>query len=194
MFNKEESNKIKRVELGKTNFKKIGNFLMTMTLLLSLSASVKEKTVIHYRGEIEYRQRVYEYSQEQKYDENITKIYREYQLNIDGVVSPLEKFYILYTRNVDGNFHLINTMSEYTDILTKSMDKNDYSNVVRFRDTTAFINLIGSDSVIIDDNNKTITIVDKEKAIEIIQNWDGMIHDKVAETDAVENKDLLRRK
>ena len=46
----------------------------------------------------------------------------------------------------------------------------------------------------IDDRKKIILIKDKEKAQEIINNWDGMIHDKVAETDAVENKDMLRRK
>lgn len=193
MFDKEESNKIKKVELGKTNFKRIGNLLITMTLLLSLTTTSKEETTICNNYEVEYHQRVYEYGREQKYDEDISRIYHEYQLNIDGVVSPLEYFYILYTRNVDGNFHLINVTSEYTDILTKGMDKYDYSNVVRLRDTTAFIALIGSDSVIIDDNNKTIIIVDKEKAMEIIQSWDGMIHDKVAETDAVKDKDLLRR-
>ena len=195
MFNKEESNKKKKVGLGKINVKRIGNILLTMTLVTMLSTSVQAETTDCDHGEVEYRQRVYEYSQKKEYDENMVKIYNEYQLCIDGNIYPMDKYYITFVRENDNhNFHLMCVQSEYNDILTNSTDRYEYDSIARFRDTTAFINLLNSDGVIIDDKNGIITIIDKEKALEIVQNWDGMIHDKVSQTDAVENKDLIRRK
>ena len=51
MFNKEESNKNKRIQLGKLNIKKIGNLLLTMTLVTMLNNSVKAEVTDCNHGE-----------------------------------------------------------------------------------------------------------------------------------------------
>ncbi len=192
MFNKEESNNTKKVKLDRKNYKRMGNILLTMTLVLMLAESYQVNSLGNQKEVIDYKRRIYDYQQERQYDINITKIYNEYQINIDGVITPIEKFYILYD-NLCRELHLMNVKSEYSDILTNSKEEYQYDNVVKFRDTTAFINLINSDAVIVDDKNKMIIILDKEKANDIVKNWDGQIHDKVAETDAILKKDMFGR-
>ena len=55
--------------------------------------------------------------------------------------------------------------------------------------TEAFIELINSDAVLI--NNNLIEIVDKVKTQNILNKWNGFIHSLVKETDAIENKQVL---
>lgn len=140
-----------------------------------------------------YYSRLNQYNMMKKYDARLVDIYHNYQIVIDEVVCPIEKFYITFNGDaINKDIHLINVKSKYTDILKNSIDKVDYSDVIVFRDTTAFIKLIESNAVIIDEKEKKITIIDKEKADIIVKNWDGMIHDKVLETDAVEEKNKNR--
>lgn len=194
MFNKEESNKKKRITIGKLDYQKVGKVIITSSLIMMLASPIK-KEIICDNSEVLYLNRVYDYKMTRDYDEKIENYYNNYQIMIDGIVYPIEKFYILLDKDaINPQFHLINVKSELKDIITGSMEKYHYNKIVRLRDTTIFINLLNSDCVIIDNENKLIIIKDKEKAQEIINNWDGMIHDKVAETDAVENKDMLRRK
>lgn len=135
----------------------------------------------------EYYDRVYQYSISRKYDNRIVDIYDNYQIIVDDITHPIKSFYVTFNSNsIDKDLHLISVKNECTDILTKEIEKHNYNDIVAFRDTTAFIKLIDSDAVIVNDKEKAITISDKEKANMIIKNWDGMLHDKVAETDAVE--------
>ena len=174
--------------------KKIGSFVLTTALIVTLSTPVKGETTICHPGAHEYHQRIYEYRQDKEYNESVESLYNDSQLSIDGELYPIEKFFITISTKEDGyELHLMNIKSEYNDILIGSKDKFPYDNVIRFRDTTAFIELINSDCVLIDYEKNIITIIDKEKAIDIINKWDGMIHDKVPETDAVYDKEFLRR-
>lgn len=151
----------------------------------------KKVTNCDYK-EDEYRKRVFEYKITKKYDKRIINMYHDYQIMIDDITYPIEKFFILFNQD-DNNpmYHLMNIQSKYEDILTNSLDKYCYNKVVRLRDTTAFIDLINSDCI--KNEGKLIKIIDKKKALKIIRNWNGILHDKVAEVDAVENKNMLRR-
>ena len=142
---------------------------------------------------IEYYDRVRQYNHEREYDDKIKKLYFDSKVKIDGVLYPIDMFYITFKYETDNhNFHLMNIKSEYNDILINSMESYDFDGIVPFRNTTAFINLINSGFVTIDYDKNIITINNKEKVLEIINNWDGMIHNKVAETDAINNKDFLK--
>ena len=72
----------------------------------------------------------------------------------------------------------------------KSKEQYNCFDIIQLRDTTAFIEILNSDASYFDPTNNTIKLIDESKILEIINNWNGMIHDKVPETDAVENKDL----
>ncbi len=199
MFNKEESNSSKKVEVKeKKNLRKIGYLLVATSLMLSLSqtnvkADTNDTSFNDYEeAKYKYHERVYEYGKTRTYDELITKLYDKGLVVIDGVTYNLKDFFILY--NIDDKeikFHLICYESDYEDILTGSMEKYDSNAITILKDTTAFIELINSDAVEINDN--VITIKDKVKAKEIIDNWDGYLHDKVPVTDAVESKYRLGR-
>ncbi len=185
--------KVGNITVSESKLKKIGSFVLTASLIVSLSIPAKGDTICN-PGKVEYYQRLYEYSQEKTYDEKLIEIYNNGIINIDGEEYPLRKFYITINTKVDGyDLHLMNIKSDYSDILTNSLDSYDYDRIVKFRDTTAFIELINSDCVLTDYERNIITIIDKEKALEIVKNWDGMIHNKVAETDAVFNKQIVKR-
>lgn len=197
MFNKEESNKKRKIEIGKIDGKKVGKIILTSTLILMLASTinVKSNNIDCGHEKAEYFRRVFEYKTSRTYDEKIMDFYQNYEIMIDNVAYPIEKFYILFDEDaLIPQFHLINIKCEYEDILTRSMEKYDYNKVVRLRDTTAFINMLNSDAIKIDYERKLIIIIDNEKALGIINNWDGMIHEEVPETDAVDNKDMVRRK
>ena len=197
MFNKEESNKKRKIEIGKIDGKKVGKIILTSSLILMLASTinVKSNNIGCGHEKAEYFRRVFEYKLSRTYDEKIMDFYQNYEIMIDNVAYPIEKFYILFDEDaLIPQFHLINIKCEYEDILTRSMEKYDHNKVVHLRDTTAFINMLNSDAIKIDYERKLIIIIDNEKALGIINNWDGMIHEEVPETDAVDNKDMVRRK
>ena len=192
MFNKEKSNERKKVSVLSQNYKRAGIILLSSSLAMAFSSSANAEHTDCDHGQVEYYRRVYYYGQERQYDRGVKRLYEEGSIRLNGELLPIKKFFLTYKSNGDNRgYHLISVLNDYTDILLKSNDKYDYDKVVRFRDTTAFINLINSDAVII--NGTEITIIDIDKAILIIEHWDGLIHDEVVETDAVGNKDLLRR-
>ena len=194
MFNKEESNKKKKISIAKIDYQKVGKILLTSSLIIMLSSQSKAEIISCGESKVLYNKRVFDYKMSRNYDERIKDYYQNYQIIIDNIIYPIEKFYIFFNENITNpDFHLVNAESDYTDILNNSMDEYKYDKIVKFRDSTAFIELLNSDAIMIDDKRKLIAIIDKKKAQTIVSNWDGLIHDKVAETDAVENKDMLRR-
>ena len=195
MFNKEESNKIRKVEIkNPKNLKKIGYLLLTPSFSLSTSNVKKEDPFMenHFKHEkkiIEYLSRVKKYSKTKEYDKKIVSLYKNGGIIVDKKRYPIEMFYITYTSGLREGFHLICIGNDDTDILLGSREKYPYDNIVKLVDTTAFIDLIKSEYVKIIDTS--IEIIDKNKIKETIDKWDGYIHDKVPETDAVDNKDRL---
>jgi hypothetical protein len=195
-------NKIANIKVDKSKVAKIGSFILTTMLIISFVDGTYEKntnnevtTIGCEPKAVEYYDRLYELKKNSsKYDDVIVDLYNKGQLSINGVSYPLDKYFITINFNSEGNeYHLTSTKSDYNDILTSSLEKYEYKRIVRFRDTTAFIELINSDCVLIDYERNIITIIDVNKALEIVNNWDGTIHDKVPETDAVENKEFIRR-
>ena len=190
----EQKERVNNLKVNESTFKKISSFILTTTLILSLNTPVKGEVTNCNTGAYEYHQRIYEYQKDRQYDENLIRLYKDGELCIDGESYPISKFFITITTTPNGyELHLMNVRSDYNDILTNSLEVYNYDNIIKFRDTTAFIELINSDCVLIDYEKNIITIIDKEKALEIINNWDGMIHNKVPETDAVENKSFIKR-
>lgn len=198
MFNKEESNRTKKVSVANLNCKKIGKILLTLSLILMLSNSVnaEESLIVETTdcddSKLHYFDRVFKYSQEKKYDQKMVDLYKNSTVVISGVSYPIDKLYLLFDTEKEGyNIHLISVLNGKNDILTGS-EEEKYNRIAILKDTTAFINLINSDCVSIDDKKRIITITDNNKAYEIIRSWDGLIHNLVPETDAVEDKDILR--
>lgn len=192
MFNKEKSNENKKISVSMTSYKKIGCFLLT-TVLTTLLASQVQAEVISCGGDkAEYLKKVADYTINNQYEKEFSELYEKSQIRIDGKLYSIDDFVITFSdTSEEHDFHLRCTSTDYTDILLGKKDNYKFNRIVYLKDTTAFVELINSDSVLIEDN--IITIIDIDKANSFIKNWDGFIHDKVAKTDAVANKDLMRR-
>ncbi len=196
MFNKEESMKDRKVKLNsKSVSKRIKHLLLTTSFLVMLGSTVDTRAadIISCGSErIKYFERRDEYYMTHKYDQKIVDLYDSGTIIIDGNVYSLDNFYIKFnTKKEDFDLHLICIGSGYTDILTKSTEKYEHNGVAKFIDTTAFIELIESECVLINDN--CITVLDKESFLNMIKNWDGKLHDKTSDTEAISNKVKMER-
>ena len=84
---------IANLRFDESKLKKISSFVVLAVLTTSLLGATKGETICN-PGAVEYHQRVYEYQQERIYDENIKQLYDGSQINIDGVLLPIDKFFI----------------------------------------------------------------------------------------------------
>ena len=196
MFNKEESSKYIKGILNKNIlFNKIGTDLVTSSNISLSKLEKKNKDFldshVKYEGQkIAYFNKVFEY-QKKEYDEKIVDMYNNGIVEIDGVEYPLNDFFIKYNLGNKVELHLVCTGNEYTDMLTNSKKSYEYSGMIKFKDTTSFIDLLSSNAVLII-NNK-IVINNKDEVLKIINNWNGIIHSLVPKTDAIMNKQVFLR-
>lgn len=200
MFKKEESSKVAKVAINKKlNLKKIGAYLITLTLLnmYAIPAKADDSLKNHFdfeNSKMSYYDRLEKLSKEGSYNQNITNLYHYGQLLIDQQLYPIDKFYVAYKQVNEGyEFHLMCIGSGYKDILNKSLEDYDFDGVIKLRDTTVFIELIEHPDMVIDYANNII-VVKNDILQDMITNWDGMIHDRVSDTDAIEHKDILNRR
>ncbi len=115
-----------------------------------------------------------------KYNPKIVSLYNNGKLVIDKKETNLSNYYIIF--NTDKkNYHLIN--------IDTGIDNYDYNKTIKFIDTTAFINLINSDNIVILENKIQI---DKNTLNVFIDNWDGKLHNKTCNTEAIVNKNILK--
>ena len=197
MFDKNESKKYVKCKInGDIKVKRIGNNCYTNSFVVFENNNEKQRRIQkdHFdyeKKKIDYLERVID-NKTKEYDKNIINLYNNGIIVIDGNEYPLKKFFIKYDLGSnDVILHLTCINSNFTDILTNSNGDYQYNGVVRFRDTECFISLINSDAVSIDENR--IVIINKEKSLNIINEWNGMLHSLVPETDAIEKKQIFVR-
>ena len=200
MFNKEESSKKKKVEINsKISLIRIGSFFVSLTLMMSITNnSVKADDLLshfqHEQVKMEYLSRLNDYILERQYDQDIVNLYRNGKIMINNKILPLNSFYICYnTDSVNYDFHLMSTKDDCKDIILGSREKYYFNDLVRFMDTTAFINYIKDNRTSIDKKNNIIVVNNNDLLLSYIQNWNGMIHNQVADTDAILEKVIINR-
>ena len=134
--------------------------------------------------------------EEQKsYGQEIVNLYKYGQVLIDNELYLLDKFYIAYKVTDNGyEFHLKCAGANYSDILNKELGEYDYDGIIKFKNSSAFINLIEHQDIVIDYANNIIVVTDNKILTNIIDNWDGMLHDRVSDTDAISDKNILKRR
>ena len=138
--------------------------------------------------------REYKKKKKKEYDPIIVNLYTNGKIMIDNNIYSLKNFYLDYNNNVtDYDVHLNCVESNYTDILIGTEDKYEYTGSVLFKDSTVFIELI-SNPQICEIKDDTIIVKDKQALLNLVQNWDGYLHDKVSKTDAVSDKVILKRR
>ena len=196
MFNK--SNKLGKVLIDKKEgLVEFDCYLLSIWFLEKLKEKKKlepNKNCMIVEELSDFHKTVRKLLKTKKYDAKIIKYHDKGKIIIDDKEYNVRDFY-LYYKYVNNKLesHLLCVKEPYTDILLQSNEEYNCKESIQFRQTTAFINLLDSDAVLLNYGKNLTTIIDKDKAIEIINAWDGMIHDKVPLTDAIEEKNLLRR-
>ena len=183
MFNKEENIKIKKVELNNKDFyKQYDNISITPFFVIMLNKYYEDKKTqdhLDLDNNIKlYLDRRFEFSEKKQYNTLICNLYKNGKLKIDNEEYNLKDFYVVYNSNND--FHLLCTDKRYKNDVIK------YNKSVKFIDTTAFIELINKSDV-----EDTTIITDNNILKEIVSNWNGLLHDKVSDTDAIINKKMI---
>ncbi len=128
----------------------------------------------------EYINRKHENNLKKEYNPKIIELYKNGLLVIDNIDYKLKDFFIVYDSE-KNNFTIKCINPNYHNI------EIDYNCAIRFIDSTAFINLIKSCTVI---DNKVI--VDINTLNNIVSNWDGYLHSETLETDSVINKKIIK--
>ena len=131
-------------------------------------------------NKIQYINKKNELSLKKEYDINITNLYTNGKIIINNITNYINDYYIIYNDN-EKNYNLINI----NDNIKKDIK---YNKAIKFKDSTAFIELINN-GIINDDN---AIIINQEILNNIINKWDEKIHNKTIETDAIINKNILK--
>lgn len=201
MFDKNKSSSVKKVLLNnKNSYKRIGTFLISFTLLTSMANSAKANDFLEKH--LEYESNKHDYyveknklEEQKSYGQEIVNLYKYGQVLIDNELYLLDKFYIAYKVTDNGyEFHLKCAGANYSDILNKELEEYDYDGIIKFKNSSAFINLIEHQDIVIDYANNIIVVTDNKILTNIIDNWDGMLHDRVSDTDAISDKNILKRR
>ena len=184
MFNKEENIRIKKVELNnKDIYKQYDNISITPFFVIMLNKYYEDKKTqdhLDLDSKIKlYYDRRFEYSEKKQYNLIISNLYHNGKIKINNEEYNLKDFYIVYKE--DNVFHLICTNKKYPN---KDIE---YNKSVKFIDTTAFIELVNNYEII----ETTIIVSSIDELENIISNWNGLLHDKVSETDAIINKVMI---
>ena len=183
MFNKEESNIFGNIEIKNASFyRKEHNISITPSFALMYNPYIENK---HMEEQMDYEEKKTSYINrknelniKKQYNPIIVDLYNNGILVIDNDEILLKDLFIVYKE--DKKFNLLNI---------KENNNLEYNYAIRFIDTTAFINLINLDDSIVKDNK--IIINSKDILEKLITNWDGYIHDKVKETDAIMKKNIV---
>ena len=186
MFNKGNDTNIKKIEWNKKNFyKQYDNIFITPFFAIMINKYYEDKKMEEH---LDFDERVksyidknFLYGVKKQYNNAFTNLYHNGKIIINNQEFQLKNFYIVYKEN-QNNFHLLCTDPKY-------QNKNiEYNHAVKLIDTTAFIALIKNNNI----NNNTIIIDNNLELDSIIHNWNGLLHDQVSETDAINNKEMIR--
>ena len=194
MFDREKSKNFIKATMGDINFKKKGSWLFTGALITLLaqppSALSFEDTIVWEKKMEDYTKKMYQ--DKNTYDNNITNLFNNGLLVYNNKKIEIKGLFLVYG-NKDNEFkaYLVDTKQGFFDLLTGGNIDFERHGAVRFRDTTAFINLLNNKAIQIVGNS--LIILDTIKIQEILDNWDGYIHSEVKETNNAFNKQIVDR-
>ena len=127
-----------------------------------------------------YINRKYEYSIKKQYNPVIVNLCNDGKIVINKEEYNLKDFFIVYNDN-ENIFHIKCIDEKYNNSEYK------YNKAVKLMDTTAFINLVNNQTI----SNNKIILNDKKELEDVINKWDGYLHDATKETDAIINKKMI---
>ena len=194
MLKKNERTDIKEISLNKDILHEIDdNTLVTPSLAIMVNNYLDSKSMDDHnefeKNKIDYINDKNENKIKKRYNSLIVDLYKKGSIIINSNQYELKHLYILFTDGKD-NYHLTDSKSIYTDVILQSEEKIEYNNAIKFIDSTAFITLINDPLVDIIDN--IIMIKDNNVLLNNINNWDGLIHNKIWFTDSIKKKKVLR--
>ncbi len=183
MFNKEESNIFGNIHIKNTSFyKKNTNALITPSFAVMYNSYIENKNMeeqLDYEAKkTTYINRKSEFGIKKQYNQKIVDLYQSGRIIIDKKEYLLKDLFIVYKNSKEYNLLNIKVQHDY-----------EYTHAVKFIDTTAFINLINSSEVIVNDNT---VYTNTDTLNNLVKNWDGYLHDQVNVTDAISDKKVVR--
>ena len=195
MFNKEESKKSRVCKMSQDiSLKKVGAFLVTMTLLLGNYNVAQADNSYHEKyeeAEVTFEEKI-EYNRNNKeYDETLCELYQDGSYLIDDKIYGIGHVYIAY--GYDGDelfFYLVCPKIGNVDLFTREKYNLDKVNIISLSDTTLFIELL--EKKLLTYNRDYVMQFDMNRIDEInemVANWDGKIHNLVPELDAYDTEE-----
>ena len=189
------------------NEKKINKVILQYTSLYQIEKDTKitpslaiminnyiDKLAMNEHNDFEYRKIIYlhnmnENSLKKQYNTLIVNLYQNGKIIINKEECDLKNLYILYQKS-DKNYFLTYSKSQYTDFIRKSFKTFPYDTAIKFIDSTIFIQLINDPSINI--KNNTIIVDNSKLLLNLIDNWDGLLHNKIWFTESINNKKILK--
>lgn len=194
MFNKEESKKYAKCELlKKISTRKVGTFLVTISMLLNTSsvyAELDNELEDHINSENEksrYEQIIEDNRNNKEYDEDFCNLYYDGKYFIDGKYYTTGNVYLAYTYINDELFlYLVCPRKGNVNILTGEK-YNFPAGLIRLVDTTLFIELLKKDLLIRKDDIMQFDMARVDEIEKEIRSWDGKRHCLVPELDIMQD-------
>ena len=194
MLKKNERNDIKEIHLKYSTLLKMNeNILITPSFAIMINNYLDNVNTLEHNN-FEYRKLAYlnkknENTIKKKYNQLIVDLYQKGHIIINKEDCELKDLYILYQEG-NNNYYLTYSKSPYNDFIRKTTDIITYDKAVKFIDSTAFILLINDPNINIDNN--TIIVENNDILLNILSNWDGLLHNKIWFTDSISNKKILK--
>lgn len=194
MIKKNERKDIKEINLQYKSLYEIEtNISITPSLAIMINNYLDSKGMDEHNDfearKIAYLHRKKEYYVKKQYNELIVNLYQKGHIIINNEDCDLKGFYILFMDG-DNKYYLTYSKSPYNDFIRKSSDIFPYDKAIKFIDSTVFIQLINDPNINIDNN--TITIDNNEVLLDLLNNWDGLLHNKIWFTEGISNKKILK--
>ena len=181
MFNKDKNTKIKKIEIENKELYSLYDDVSITPYFVVMLNNYHENNNLQNHNDFEnniklYKDNCHKLSIQKQYNNKTSNLYHNGIIVINSEKYNIKNYYIVYEKN-KKNYHLINITSNNNDSIK-------YDTAVKFIDTNAFIDLINKSDI-----QENMIIVDNLNKLEnIINSWDGKVHNKVYETDAIVNK------
>ena len=197
MFNKEESNnKSLLVFNSKIPLKKIGAFVVTVSLLVE-GLNISKAEELSYEGGEEnlynYEQQVLYNYENKSYDKKLIDLYNNGNYRINNKIYSIGNVYLAYgyTSEKKVVFYLVcPKLGNYNFLNNESYNLSDI-NLIRLCDTTLFIELLKEKLLTYDEKNNLSFDESRVSMInEMVNNWDGKLHNLVPELD-IDDMDMV---
>ena len=194
MLKVNERDNIKIIDLKYNSLYQIyPNVKITPSLAIMINNYLDNKSINEHNNfeykKINYLKRKKELSLKKQYNNLIVNLYQNGKILINNEECNLKDLYILY-QNGSNKYYLTYSKSTYTDFIRKSNSIFPYDTAIKFIDSTAFIILINDPSININEN--TIMIDNNNTLLNILNNWDELLHNKIWFTESINNKKILK--